>query len=1300
MKFIYKIKQLISASPAEIKLFFEQVVFKGIYTPEVRSKKKDIYKGSITNIKLNGKPVEYIGRYLNVPKTSKDIPYGPCRFKCWINLRKFSENPEGIYINVEGDSLESLKGEKQVGNEVSTLIRRKKPDVQDIKTPQELIRDIWQKFVDIQEKLIRQKCQPIYIDIDSIEIDNNKIIAFVDDSNEEQEIDLIFRDKLGVKQYDLSANHLLVPQTVWEEASNETLSEICNRLQALYVELDPTPSILASINYSQSELRTDQLTLHDIQELDKSLSSGEFVEGYISDIASFICNDIKVDITAIKKHLFGDHCVTFKRTKEDGTVVLFNRIEYYNSFIPWNEYIHYNQLIGLNCTGYTLSFVINDFLAADKLKDLYWGCLSKDGKAFEFKQAYNDDNPLPEDFIDVINQNIAVFINDASLYCSQEDITVNLVFRYNIDNNRIIERKYRELAIAISGREGYSFNENLGSLGIDFNWRKDNLSEIIADLEKEVPFIRIKAYNDDVSQHKLKCRSKIQIANFESIKHVLHELYKNITVENDSINQIINIKLPYFDLGAYEELRLNLEQNLRNLKITGASLHFIEKNKDDIIVSMHYNAESRMQDIRDRIMDMKRADFGVRYNEEEMVFGRLINSFFDDDRIRLVFDVNVENEETKEQIKEAFKLGLFNTVIPILVGDLEKITRLKRTFTMATTGANLVNPRLSNFIFDSSQATPIKDIEYILNEDGHEYRELTDHLLNPYINESQKQAILKAIWSEDLAVIQGPPGTGKSTAIAELIWQLVRNGLQQGKKKERILLTSETNLAVDNAMSRIVNSFTNLVKPVRLGGEEKLESEGLQFSLALMERWVNEGDECLISTTIDEETDTIVKSELILRNWLDNILNRSFGSTREDNQIIQRWRKFLSNPDLETRKCVYNRYLEEVNVIGATCSSIGDFKSGKGFTSFFHDYCKILGLPKVNPRKRIKFTTVIQDESSKSTPAELVLPFVYGERSVVIGDHRQLPPMLDREEFEDIFDYAHRSAKTDSEKLEISNLQSFVELHFEEMEISHFQRLYENIHPSLKGTFNLQYRMHPAINSVIEQFYTEDGGLKCGLITPRDMGVDDPDFNNPASRYHGIDISGLINPDTHVLFINSESPEMIDGTSRVNYGEVQVIDKLLTKFEESPSFLKFLSNFNKDADKQIGIISFYSRQVRQIRNVARQHMSLPIRTCTVDRFQGMERNIIIVSMVRSHVIQSSQGQMPNTQRYPEFGYPMQRSLGFAQSPNRLNVALSRAKRLLIIIGNERLFSSHPIYFRLFKAIRENKTNIIVNQNDL
>jgi hypothetical protein len=788
-----------------------------------------------------------------------------------------------------------------------------------------------------------------------------------------------------------------------------------------------------------------------------------------------------------------------------------------------------------------------------------------------------------------------------------------------------------------------------------------------------------------------------QWVGYDSLKKTLSDKYVDIQLSNDSINHQISISLPYGESRFYDQLRASLRHDLAPLDDSGLEVSFAPKIEGKIRLNVLFNATSKLEDVSDHIADMKKAEFGFLLDDKQITFGKLLRVNYPN----LVFDIDVD-ESMHDSVIEAFETKSIQTVMPILTGDVEKISRLKNTFTMATTGRELVNPRLQRFIFDSAEATKTKDIEDILKKDGTVYKDLCAHLLNEHINESQKAAILKAMYAEDLAVIQGPPGTGKSTAIAELMWQLIRNGMKHGNVRERILLTSETNLAVDNAISRIINTKTNLVKPIRFGGEDKLETEGLQFSIELMKRWVEDGDACLVTDDADEdeENDKQGATKLILKNWLANIATRSFdGVDSSSGDVVARWRNFLNQPNQKTREIAFARYLEYANVIGATCSSIGDKKAGeKGFTSFYYNYCDVF--KKVKGKNKIEFTTVIQDESSKATPAELVLPFVYGKRAIVIGDHRQLPPMLDQEEFEDTLEFADAMAKSPDEKQEIARLREFVETHFADMEISHFQKLYEHIDDSLKGTFNLQYRMHPDINEVIEQFYRQDGGLRCGLTFPIDLGVNDPDMKKPTSRYHGIDIPGVIAPNTHVLFVNTTSPEMKDGTSRVNYGEVETIDKLLSRMEQSESFRNYLHQFSNIEDQQIGIISFYGKQIKLLRSIAYTHCTLPIRVSTVDRFQGMERNIVIVSMVRSNVIQSTKNQLPNKKRYPKFGYPEQQSLGFAQSPNRLNVALSRAKRLLIVVGNRELFSSLEIYQRLFQTIEANPNNKVINQIEL
>jgi superfamily I DNA and/or RNA helicase len=293
------------------------------------------------------------------------------------------------------------------------------------------------------------------------------------------------------------------------------------------------------------------------------------------------------------------------------------------------------------------------------------------------------------------------------------------------------------------------------------------------------------------------------------------------------------------------------------------------------------------------------------------------------------------------------------------------------------------------------------------------------------------------------------------------------------------------------------------------------------------------------------------------------------------------------------------------------------------------------------------------------------------------------------------FDFLLDRIEDEEENKKIKKLKTYVNKHFDKLEISHFERLFEGIDDSLKGVFNLQYRMHPDINEVIKQFYIEDGGLECGLTTPIDLGVDDPDMNNPASRYHGIEIDDLVSSNNHVIWIDTDSPELLDGTSRINYGEVEAIHEVLTKFRESDSFNKYQKFWNNYEDQQIGLISFYNKQIRLLRNLRNKFNDIPIRVSTVDRFQGMERNIIIVSMVRSNRIATDKNQKPDKVLFGDLGFQEQLDLGFAQSPNRLNVALSRAKRLLIIVGNSELFRQKKIYNSVYQTIASNPNGRII-----
>ena len=302
---------------------------------------------------------------------------------------------------------------------------------------------------------------------------------------------------------------------------------------------------------------------------------------------------------------------------------------------------------------------------------------------------------------------------------------------------------------------------------------------------------------------------------------------------------------------------------------------------------------------------------------------------------------------------------------------------------------------------------------------------------------------------------------------------------------------------------------------------------------------------------------------------------------------------------------------------------------------------------------------------------------------MIIGDHRQLPPMVDTNEFIESLVYLKDKSKDDKQVKKITELIRFIKQHRESFEHSHFEKLFTNIDTNLKSTFDTQYRMHPAINETIKQFYKgdfEDGkDLECGL--PLDS-VDDPNLNNPMSRYHGI----TKKKDTHVMWFDVQTPEIKKGTSRINPGEVKAIEWIINTITSNENYSTFINHWNEKDQKELGVITFYGAQAGLIKKNVPE--GIDVRVSPVDRFQGMERNIVIVSLVRSNTIAENESQIPDFETFDnEYGYALNESLGFAESPNRLNVALSRAKRLLIVVGNSKHFSKKPIYKNVFETIK-------------
>ena len=643
-----------------------------------------------------------------------------------------------------------------------------------------------------------------------------------------------------------------------------------------------------------------------------------------------------------------------------------------------------------------------------------------------------------------------------------------------------------------------------------------------------------------------------------------------------------------------------------------------------------------------RLEGLKSIDFCFKDENRFIDFGTLIKIDYPIIRFKLADEFLTINE--LPQLRE---------IQPSLKGEKDKIKRLKDTLDNFNRSKN----ELLKFIANPESCKNI----YSEGDLADRVKEVNHDCLNNNLNEKQIEAISKSTLASSLFLIQGPPGTGKSTAISEIIWQHI---IRDETNNYKILVTSETNLAVDNAINKLSNDYNMLIKPIRFGLESSVDEEGRRFLFSSLKNWKNQSS---VDQTIENN---------ILDKWIEQIINRS---KKQKNEFTNLWIDYLNQHNNEVRKVFFETYLKYCNVIGATSGSIGEKSSINKDTPFNKEY------KEVSQFDNIQFDLVVQDESSKSTFPELLIPCIYSKKAIIIGDHRQLPPMINTNEFIEEFEQVSKQVDA-TKQIQIKDSIKFIKKHSVEFDTSYFEKLFLKLDAYSKSSFNVQYRMHPSINNTISQFYAKDEGLFCGLSLDD---VNDSNLQNKSSRYLG---QKLFNG-AKVVWIDTKSPEIKVGTSRVNFDEVNVIEKLITSLDNDEGYTKFKNHWKEKEENQIGIITFYVAQkqllVKAISKEANTRISV------VDRFQGMERNIIIVSLVRSNKIAESESSIESS--FSDNNG--ENSLGFAQSPNRLNVALSRAKRLLIIVGNVEHFSQKEIYKNVYKSIKNDPNGLVIDYKE-
>ncbi|MDQ0375991.1 DEAD/DEAH box helicase [Cellulomonas humilata] len=273
----------------------------------------------------------------------------------------------------------------------------------------------------------------------------------------------------------------------------------------------------------------------------------------------------------------------------------------------------------------------------------------------------------------------------------------------------------------------------------------------------------------------------------------------------------------------------------------------------------------------------------------------------------------------------------------------------------------------------------------------------------------------------------------------------------------------------------------------------------------------------------------------------------------------------------------------------------------------------------VAANESLTYEWVIVDEAARVGPRDLMIALEQGKRTILVGDHRQLPQLLDQ----NVADRLEQGDETGN------GAEWLKKSMFEYLFAERLKSLEQQDGVVRRVTLDRQYRMHPMLGDFISRTFYES--------------------QNPDERFEpGLPASHFTHnlPGTDgrcAAWMNVGGQRTSSGKSAVNIAEAEAIVEKVGAWMDSDA----------GQDLTFGVISFYRAQADYIRHLlADRHDPKRLLVGTVDSFQGREFDVVFLSVVRSAG-----------------------AFGFLKLQNRLNVAMSRQKRLLVAVGDSRYFDT-------------------------
>ncbi len=305
-------------------------------------------------------------------------------------------------------------------------------------------------------------------------------------------------------------------------------------------------------------------------------------------------------------------------------------------------------------------------------------------------------------------------------------------------------------------------------------------------------------------------------------------------------------------------------------------------------------------------------------------------------------------------------------------------------------------------------------------------------------------------------------------------------------------------------------------------------------------------------------------------------------------------------------------------------------------SSSIFDEARVIACTLVGSSNRIlvgkKFSTLFIDEAAQALEPACWIAIRRCHRIILAGDHHQLPPTIK----------CYEALRGGLNK-------------------TLMERIAENV-PSVVTLLNIQYRMHEKIMQFSSEWFY--GGSLQASPNVRNRSI--LDYENPMTWIDTSNLQSEIDSDDIVLDREQYKEAFVgENFGRINKAEAELTIHTLLSYINKIGKQRFI-----EERLDVGIISPYKVQAQYLRSMIRKRQEFkPFRNIisvnTVDGFQGQERDIIMISLVRSN---------------------KDGNIGFLNDLRRMNVAMTRARMKLIIIGDATTLSHHPFYAKLHKWI--------------